>query len=100
LLAEAFPGKNRHGVLWDDQTAEQFASAEQEAQKMQLAMTSIKLMSSPYDFEKAFRTAEDNGDRSVHAQWPSVLAVSRLPLRRRRRRPTCLQDDVLGLLAG
>ena len=61
LLAEAFPGKDRLGVLWDDQTAEQFASAEQEAQKMQLAMTSIKLMSSPYDFEKAFRTAEDNG---------------------------------------
>ena len=61
LLAEAFPGKDRLGVLWDDQTAEQFASAEQEAQKMQLAMTSIKLMSSPYNFEKAFRTAEDNG---------------------------------------
>jgi putative tryptophan/tyrosine transport system substrate-binding protein len=35
LLAEAFPGKDRLGVLWDDQTAEQFASAEQEAQKMQ-----------------------------------------------------------------
>ena len=33
----------------------------QEAQKMRLAMTSIKLMSSPYDFEKAFRTSEDNG---------------------------------------
>jgi putative ABC transport system substrate-binding protein len=61
LLAEAFPGKDRLGVLWDDQTAEQFASAEQEAQKMQLAMTSIKLMSSPYDFDKAFHTAEDNG---------------------------------------
>jgi len=61
LLAEAFPGKDRVGVLWDDQTAEQFASAEQEAQRMQLAMTSIKLMSSPYDFAKAFRTAADNG---------------------------------------
>ena len=45
LLAEAFPGKDKLGVFWDDQTAEQFASAEQEAKKMQLAMTSIKLMS-------------------------------------------------------
>jgi ABC-type uncharacterized transport system substrate-binding protein len=61
LLVEAFPGKDRLGVLWDDQTAEQFASAESEAQKMQLVMTSIKLTSPPYDFEKAFRTAEENG---------------------------------------
>jgi putative ABC transport system substrate-binding protein len=61
ILVEAFPGKNRLGVLWDDQTAEQFASAESEAQKMHLVMTSIKLTSPPYDFEKAFRTAEENG---------------------------------------
>jgi putative tryptophan/tyrosine transport system substrate-binding protein len=36
-------------------------SAEQEAQKMHLPMKTIKLTSPPYDFEKAFRTAEDNG---------------------------------------
>jgi putative tryptophan/tyrosine transport system substrate-binding protein len=61
LLVEAFPEKNQLGVLWDDQTADQFDSAEQEAQKMRLAMKSIKLASPPYDFEKAFRTAEENG---------------------------------------
>ena len=61
LLVEAFPGKDRLGVLWDDQTAEQFASAEQESQKLHLALKSIKLTSPPYDFEKAFRTAEDDG---------------------------------------
>jgi putative ABC transport system substrate-binding protein len=61
LLVEAFPEKNQLGVLWDDQTTEQFDSAEQEAQKNRLAMKSIKLMSPPYDFDKAFRTAQENG---------------------------------------
>jgi putative ABC transport system substrate-binding protein len=65
LLVEAFPEKNQLGVLWDDQTAEQFDSAQQEAQKMRLAMKSIKLTSSPYDFEKAFRTAEENGAQTL-----------------------------------
>src|SRR5215471_157923 len=53
LLIEAFPEKNQLGILWDDQTTEQFESAEQEAQKNRLAMRSIKLTSPPYDFEKA-----------------------------------------------
>jgi len=61
LPVEAFTGKDRLGVLWDDQTAEQFASAEHEAQKMRLGMKSIKLTSPPYDFETAFRSAEENG---------------------------------------
>jgi putative tryptophan/tyrosine transport system substrate-binding protein len=38
LLVEAFPEKNQLGILWDDQTTEQFESAEQEAQKTRLAM--------------------------------------------------------------
>jgi putative ABC transport system substrate-binding protein len=61
LLVEAFPEKNQLGILWDDQTTEQFESAEQEAQKNRLAMKSIKLTSPPYDFEKAFRAAKENG---------------------------------------
>jgi putative ABC transport system substrate-binding protein len=61
LLVEAFPERNQLGVLWDDQTTEQFDSAEQEAQKNRLVMKSIKLTSPPYDFEKAFRTAKENG---------------------------------------
>jgi len=61
LLVEAFPERNQLGVFWDDQTIEQFDSAEQEAQKNRLAMKSIKLTSPPYDFEKAFRTAKENG---------------------------------------
>jgi putative tryptophan/tyrosine transport system substrate-binding protein len=61
LLVEAFPGKNKLGILWDDQTTEQFDSAEQEAQKNRVAMKSIKLTSLPYDFEKAFRSAKENG---------------------------------------
>jgi putative ABC transport system substrate-binding protein len=61
LLVEAFPEKNELGILWDDQTTEQFESAEQEAQKNRLAMKSIELTSPPYDFEKAFRTVKENG---------------------------------------
>jgi putative ABC transport system substrate-binding protein len=61
LLVEAFPEKDQLGILWDDQTTEQFESAEQEAQKNRLAMKSIKLTSPPYDFEKAFRAAKENG---------------------------------------
>jgi putative tryptophan/tyrosine transport system substrate-binding protein len=60
LLVEAFPGKGQLGVMWDSQTAEQFDNAQREAQRMHLAITSIKLDTPPYNFDKAFRTVEEN----------------------------------------
>jgi hypothetical protein len=56
LLQEAFPNRNRLGVLWDTQSAELFSAAESEAKARRLALHPFKLESPPYDFPAAFRT--------------------------------------------
>jgi putative ABC transport system substrate-binding protein len=61
LLQEAFPDRNRLGVLWDMQSADQFSAAEREAQARRLALRPLKLENPPYDFAAAFRTlAQDD----------------------------------------
>ena len=61
LLQEAFPDRNRLGLMWDAQSAEQFSAAEREAKARRLALRPLKLENSPYDFTAAFRTlAQDN----------------------------------------
>ena len=55
LLAEAIPGRNRFGVLWDMQSADQFKAAEREAHTRGLVLRSFKLENPPYDFAVAFR---------------------------------------------
>jgi putative ABC transport system substrate-binding protein len=61
LLTEAFPGRNRVGVLWDVQSADQFAAAEREIKQRQLEMRAIKLENPPYDFGATFRTMGQDG---------------------------------------
>jgi putative tryptophan/tyrosine transport system substrate-binding protein len=56
LLQEAFPDRNRLGVLWDIQSADQFSAAEREAQARRLMLRSLKLENPPYDFAAAFRS--------------------------------------------
>ena len=57
LLNEAFPGKVRLVVLWDDISSHQFVTAERRARLLELTVHSIKLEKPPYDFDAAFRTA-------------------------------------------
>lgn len=56
LLAEAFPDKKRVGVLWDHDSADQFAAAGRAAQPMGLMLIPLKLENPPYDWDAAFRT--------------------------------------------
>jgi ABC-type uncharacterized transport system substrate-binding protein len=56
LLQEAFPDRNRLGLLWDTQSADQFSAPEREAKARRLALRPLKLENPPYDFAAAFRT--------------------------------------------
>ena len=61
LLHEAFPDRNRLGVLWDKLSADRFSAAEREAKARGLALYSYKLENPPYDFAAAFRAlAKEN----------------------------------------
>lgn len=72
VLQEAFPDRNRLGVLWDTQSADQFSAAEREAKARRLELRSLKLENPPYDFAAAFRTlAQDD---------VQILIVSSSPL--------------------
>ena len=55
LLTQAFPDRNRIGVLYDSQSAGQFASAERVANGLRVRIQPMKLENPPYDFEAAFR---------------------------------------------
>lgn len=61
LLAEAFPGKTRLAVLFDEQTAHVFEAAEPAAKSMRMQVQPIKLEKLPYDFHAAFREATAGG---------------------------------------
>jgi putative ABC transport system substrate-binding protein len=56
VLQEAFPDRNRLGVLWDTLSAEQFTAAEREAKAKGLTLHGLKLENPPYDFAEAFRS--------------------------------------------
>jgi len=71
ILQEAFPDRNRLGVLWDTQSTDQFSAAEREARTKQFRLNSLKLENPPYDFAAAFRTlAQDNVQILIVASSP------------------------------
>ncbi len=72
LLQEAFPDRNRLGVLWDTQSADQFSAAEREAKARRLALRPLKLENPPYNFDSAFRAlAQDGAQMLIVASSPS-----------------------------
>ena len=90
LLQEAFPDRNRLGVLWDTQSADQFSAAEHEAKARRLTLRPLKLENPPYDFAAAFRTlAQDDVQMLIvlssplfslqNAQIASLAIEHRLP---------------------
>ena len=72
LLTEAFPDRNRMGVLYDSQSAGQFASAERAASGLRARIQPMKLENPPYDFEEAFRKLI-----AIDTQMVLVLSTSR-----------------------
>ena len=55
LLTQAFPGRTRLGVFWDQISGDQFAAAERQARSLGLDVQSLKLDHPPYDFDAAFQ---------------------------------------------
>ena len=77
LLAEAIPGRNRLGVLWDALSADQFSAAEREAQARGLMLRSLKLENPPYDFAAAFRAlARDDAQMLLVLSSPHFVRQS------------------------
>lgn len=65
LLTEAFPGRRRLAVLWDDTSANQYAAAERRAKLLGLQVHSLKMDNPPYRFEDAFRSIADVDHHSL-----------------------------------
>jgi putative ABC transport system substrate-binding protein len=65
LLAEAFPERRQVGVLWDEQSVDQFQSAERAAPSLGLSLRSHKLERPPYDYAGAFRALAQDGAQMV-----------------------------------
>ena len=78
LLQEAFPDRNRLGVLWDTQSADQFSAAEREAKARRLACPLNSLKTSPYDFAAAFSIlARDDVQMLIVSSRSPCLAAER-----------------------
>lgn len=69
LLTQAFPGKKRLAVLWDDASVEQHVAAQRRAELLGLKFHSVKLEHPPYDFAAAFQ-------RTASAQPDMLLVLS------------------------
>jgi putative ABC transport system substrate-binding protein len=61
LLAEAFPGRTRLGVLWDAVTTDQLGATGRPAAALRLELRPLKLENPPYDFVAAFRILAQGG---------------------------------------
>ena len=59
LLAEAFPGRTRVGLLWDQYSVDGLKSAERMAQSLRLTLRPLKLENPPYDWDTAFRNLSE-----------------------------------------
>src|SRR6476620_7486996 len=67
LLRQTFPDRNRLAVLYDAQTADQFAAADQGAKSLNLQVQAFKV-DPAYDFAGAFEAAAKGGAQLVMVQ--------------------------------
>ena len=65
ILTQAFPERNRLGMLFDRQSADQFAAAEKAAKRLGLQVHGLLLEKAPYDFDAAFRSVASDGAQMV-----------------------------------
>jgi putative ABC transport system substrate-binding protein len=79
LLTQAFPGKTRVAILFEEQSADQFGAAERSAKSLKLEVQSLKLEGPSYDFDAAIRSAAAAG-----AQMLLMLSAPGWPQHRAR----------------
>jgi len=77
LLTQAFPERTRLAVLWDGQSADQFAAAERQARSLRLDVQSLKLENPPYDFDAAFRSLAEGSPQMLLVLSSTFFTLSR-----------------------
>ena len=77
LLREAFPDRKRLAVLYDEDSADQFAAAERQASALHLDVRSLKLENPPYDFDVAFRSLAEGSPQMLLVLSSQYFTLSR-----------------------
>ena len=77
LLTQAFPERTRLAVLWDADSADQFAAAERQARSLRLDVRSLKLENPPYDFDAAFRSLAEGSPQMLLVLSSRFFTLSR-----------------------
>ena len=65
LLTQAFPGRTRLGIFWDQISGDQFAAAERQARSLGLDVRPLKLEDPPYDFDAAFQRLSEGSPQML-----------------------------------
>jgi putative tryptophan/tyrosine transport system substrate-binding protein len=78
LLAEAFPDRSRLAVLYDEDSADQFAAAERQARSLRLDVRSLKLENPPYDFDVAFQSLAEGSPQMLLVLSSQTLSRSHI----------------------
>ena len=77
LLTEAFPDRSRLAVLYDEDSADQFAAAERQARSLRLDVRSLKLENPPYDFDAAFQSLAEGSPQMLLVLSSQYFTLSR-----------------------
>jgi hypothetical protein len=77
LLTEAFPDRSRLAVLYDEDSADQFAVAERQARSLRLDVRSLKLENPPYDFDVAFQSLANGSPQMLLVLSSYYFTLSR-----------------------
>lgn len=77
LLVEAFPGNKPIAALWERASADQFESAQRDAQTLHIELRSHKVENPPFDFDEAFRAITQDGSRMVLVLSGPTFAMQR-----------------------
>jgi putative tryptophan/tyrosine transport system substrate-binding protein len=77
LLTEAFPDRSRLAVLYDEDSADQFAAAERQARSLRLDVRSLKLENPPYDFDVAFQSLAEGSPQMLLVLSSQYFILSR-----------------------
>jgi putative ABC transport system substrate-binding protein len=77
LLTQAVAGRTRLAVLYDENSADQFAAADQQAKLLRLDVQSLKLENPPYDFDAAFRRLAEGSPQMLLVLSSPFFALSR-----------------------
>ena len=65
LLTQTFPERKCIGIIWDQASIDQLATAERRAKALGLEVRSLEMEKPPYDFDAALQTVAADGAQMV-----------------------------------